>query len=108
MTNRILQESRDEAQELFDLGIITRADYDGMMLLTARDVNIPEPDKFTSSRISKIRSKLRCSQKVFADIVGVTSDTISKWERGEREPEKPICRFLVVLEREGLSSIGLA
>jgi putative transcriptional regulator len=105
MSNRIQKESQEEAKKLFKLGLISPEKYSSMMLLTAKNIKIPKPIKFSSSRITKIRQKLHCSQRVFADIVGVTADTISRWERGERGPDKPVCRFLKVLERQGLSAI---
>lgn len=105
MNNRIKKESAEEAKKLFELGLISVEQYSRVMLLTAKDIDVPKPPKFSSKRITRIRKKLNCSQKVFADIVGVTSDTISRWERGERDPDKPVCRFLKVLERDGLSAI---
>ena len=105
MKNRIQQESFEEVKNLFELGLISPEKYSSMMLLTAKNVKIPQPVKFSSKRIAQIRQNLHCSQKVFADIIGVTSDTISRWERGERDPDKPICRFLKVLERDGFSAI---
>ena len=101
--NRILKESREEAEELFKLRLITEKQHEEMMMLTARDINIPAPKKYTGKKVQRIRKKLHCSQKVFADIVGVTSDTISKWERDVRSPDKIACRFLKVIEKEGIS-----
>lgn len=100
--SRILKQSRDEAKELFNLGLITGEQYHEMMLLTAREIKIPAPKKYTGKKIHQIREKLHCSQKIFADIVGVTADTISKWERNVRSPDKIACRFLKIIEREGL------
>ena len=108
MVSRILKETRAEADEFLKLGIISKGDHDEVVKLTARDLEIPEPVSFTGNRISKLRRKLSCSQKVFADIVGVTAGTVSKWERGEKTPEKPICRFLSALENHGISILGSA
>lgn len=104
--SKVLRQSRDEAKELFNLGLITEEQHEEMMLLTAREIKIPAPKKYTGKRIQRIREKLHCSQKIFADIVGVTSDTISKWERDVRSPDKIACRFLKVVEREGLRALG--
>ena len=103
--SRIAKETREESEELFKLGLIVEEDYDKIMKLTARDIVIPAPSDYTGKQIIRIRKKLHCSQKVFADIVGVTADTISKWERGVRHPEKIACRFLKVLEEEGMEAI---
>jgi DNA-binding transcriptional regulator YiaG len=106
MSNRIKKESAEETKKLFELSVISAEKYSAMKMLTAKNIKIPQPIKYSSKRISQIRHKLRCSQKIFADIIGVTPDTISRWERGERGPDKPACRFLNVLERDGLSAIG--
>ena len=98
--------SRDESKNLFKLGLISKEQYNKMMLLTARQVKIPAPKKYTGKKIQRIREKLHCSQKVFADIVGVTADTISKWERDVREPDKIACRFLKVVEVQGLGAVN--
>lgn len=103
--SRILKQSRDEAKDLFNLGLITKEQHKEMMVLTARDIKIPPPKKYNGKKIQRIREKLHCSQKVFADIVGVTSDTISKWERDIRSPDKIACRFLKVIEQEGLLAL---
>lgn len=106
MMSKLMRESREEAKELFDLGLISETKYTKLMLLTAWDVKIPAPKKYTGKKIHRLREKLHCSQKVFADIVGVTSDTISKWERNVRTPDKIACRLLKVIEREGLGIIN--
>ncbi|EDM27891.1 transcriptional regulator-like protein [Lentisphaera araneosa HTCC2155] len=103
--SRIAKEAMVETQALYDLGLVPQSDYEKMMKLTARDVKIPEPVKFTPSKIIQLRKSLRVSQQVFANVVGVTSGTVSKWERGESQPEKVACRFLKVLEKEGMEAI---
>jgi putative transcriptional regulator len=103
--SRILKESRQEAKELFDLGVISQENYDSMTMLTAHNVKIPKPKPFSGKKILRLRQRLHCSQRIFAEIIGVTADTVSKWERSERAPEKPVCRFLRVLEQHGLSAI---
>ena len=105
--SRINEETRIETQELYDLGLISEERYKKLMTLTAKNIEIPPPVQYSGLEISHIRKEiLHCSQKVFADILGVTANTVSKWERESARPEKPICRFLKVLEREGLKAIN--
>ena len=103
--SRILKESRDEVQELYSLGLITKKDHNKMMKLTARDIEVPSPKTYSSKQIVSLRKQLNCSQKVFAEIVGVTVGTISKWERGINQPDKIYYRFFRVLEKEGLEAL---
>ena len=103
--SRILDETKAEIEELYNLGVVSEDEYENVVKLTARDINIPAPIAYEGQQIVAIRKKLRCSQKVFADILGVTSDTISKWERNVRHPEKMACRLLKVLDKDGLAAI---
>ena len=103
--SRISSETREETEELFKLGLIAEEDYNKIMKLTARDIDIPAPVNYTGKEILSIRKKLHCSQQVFAKMIGVTADTVSKWERDARRPEKVVCRFLRVLEEEGMKAI---
>ncbi|NQZ58770.1 MAG: helix-turn-helix domain-containing protein [Lentisphaeraceae bacterium] len=103
--SRISLETREETEELYQLGLIEQKDYEQIMKLTARDIQIPAPVNYSGEDIVKIRKDMHCSQKVFADILGVTADTISKWERNYRQPEKIACRFLKVLEQQGMKAI---
>lgn len=103
--SRILNETKTEIEDLYNLGLVSDENYQEILKLTARDIEIPDPIAYQGKEIVAIRKKLHCSQKVFADILGVTSDTVSKWERNIRHPEKVACRFLKVLDREGLEAI---
>ncbi len=103
--SRILDETKAEIEELYSLGVVCEDDYKKVVKLTARDINIPAPIAYKGQQVVAIRNKLNCSQKVFADILGVTSDTISKWERSVRHPEKMACRLLKVLDESGLEAI---
>ena len=42
--------------------------------------------------LRKIRESLHLSQEQFAPKLGVTTSTLSKWERGEHEPCMQDCR----------------
>ena len=103
--SRIIDETKAEIEALYNLGVVAADEYENVVKLTARDINIPAPIAYKGQQIVAIRRKLRCSQKIFADILGVTSDTISKWERNVRQPEKMACRLLKVLDRDGLAAI---
>lgn len=42
------------------------------------------------TRIKEIRKKIGCTQKEFADTIGISQGHLSKIERGEYIPDKPI------------------
>lgn len=103
--SRIQTVVREQIEELVNGGFLDSGYLDELDQITARDIDIPKPNIYEGEEIAKLRRKLNCSQQVFAEIMGVTADTISKWERNVRKPEKVACRFLRVLDREGLEAV---
>lgn len=48
--------------------------------------------------VAKLRKKLNMSQHAFAQYIGVHPMTVSRWERGETEPSKPILLLLALID----------
>lgn len=58
-------------------------------------VSISPPPEYTSEEIVTLRlKKLRMSQAVFAQYMGVSSRVIQAWEQGWREPSNPSRRLI--------------
>ena len=55
---------------------------------------LPEIDNLT---IQKIRLSLQLSQKVFADVVGVSKKTVEAWESGRNKPEGAARRLIGII-----------
>lgn len=56
--------------------------------------------KFTDSReIKSVRSKLKLTQKEFADFVGVSKPTVERWESGDDKITGPIVLLIEILRR---------
>lgn len=62
--------------------------------------------QFTADEIRALREREDVSQSVFANYLNVTTDFISKCERGERKPSGGILKLLSLVDRKGLSSIA--
>ena len=63
-------------------------------------LSLPEqPPQYTPGNIVAIRKKLNVSQSIFAQILNVSKDTVSKWELDERHPSGPSARLIQILER---------
>ena len=62
--------------------------------------------KFTPDEIRTLREREEVSQSVFALYLGVTKDSISQWERGQKNPAGPALKLLSLVETKGLSSIA--
>jgi DNA-binding XRE family transcriptional regulator len=68
--------------------------HEKMLETIVRIASIPEPTiksngiNMNSSRLRRRRDELGLSQKQIAGQLGVAAMTISRWERGESEPQK--------------------
>jgi len=49
--------------------------------------------------IKRIRGSLNVSQSLFAEMIGVSVDTLQNWEQGRREPKGPARALLIVAEK---------
>src|SRR5471030_2853020 len=54
----------------------------------------------TPSQIKRIRENEHVSQEVLAHYLNVTSDLISKWERGDKIPSGPSLKLLLIIEKK--------
>lgn len=61
---------------------------------------------FTAKEIRALRQREEVSQVVFALYLGVTKDSISQWERGEKKPAGPALKLLSLVENKGLAAIA--
>lgn len=69
--------------------------------IKARTVKVtvsPLPN-YTKDRIKEIRNSLHVTQKVFADIIGVSKKTIEAWECGKNIPHGPAQRMLEIIDK---------
>lgn len=65
--------------------------------------SMPKPPLLTSKQIVAIRESERMSQAVFARVLGVSTGTLSKWERGEQNPSGPARRLLQIIKAKGVT-----
>jgi len=62
--------------------------------LTVREVEIPDPQPYNARTIKALRRRMAVSQKIFADLVGVSPELVEHWEQGRREPARVARRLL--------------
>lgn len=65
----------------------------------------PELKKFTKEEIKEIRLNLLCTQKMFADILGITKSALEKWETGTTYPNGSASRLLALIKNKGFKFI---
>ncbi|MEI7669121.1 MAG: DNA-binding transcriptional regulator [Pseudomonadota bacterium] len=62
--------------------------------------------QFSAEELRALREREEVSQSVFANYLNVTTDYISKCERGERKPQGGTLKLLLLVERKGLEAIA--
>lgn len=62
--------------------------------------------KMTPGKIRALRKREGASQAVFAAYLNVTPSLVSKWERGEKNPQGPSLKLLSLVERKGLEAVA--
>jgi putative transcriptional regulator len=63
-------------------------------------LNVPELAKFSAEEIKNIRLDLKCTQNMFAKILGVSKSTIEYWEAGKSSPAGSSSRMLALLKNK--------
>ncbi len=66
-----------------------------------RVIHIPALPNYRGSEIKAIRIRYQLTQKLFAELLGVSPKTIEAWEAGKNIPQGPAQRFLSVLDQDG-------
>lgn len=62
--------------------------------------------EFTPDQIKALRAREEVSQRVFALYLGVTKDSVSQWERGQKKPAGAALKLLSLVEKNGLEAIA--
>ncbi len=63
-------------------------------------------EQMSPARIRSIRTKERASQTVFAAYLNVTPGLVSKWERGEKRPQRASLKLLSLVAKKGLEVVA--
>lgn len=66
--------------------------------LTARKATATPAPSYDKNRIAELRSRMRLSQPVFADVLNVSTETVRAWEQGKRVPDGAALRLLELAE----------
>lgn len=61
---------------------------------------------FTPREIEALRKREDASQAIFASYLGLSSNVISQWERGEKKPSGPSLKLLNLIEKNGLDHVA--
>ncbi|MBB5063398.1 DNA-binding transcriptional regulator [Granulicella mallensis] len=71
------------------------------------DISCLTPIKpFAPKEIEKLRKREDTSQAVFAHHLGLSTNLISQWERGEKKPRGASLKLLTLVEKNGLDWVA--
>ncbi|EBR5511339.1 helix-turn-helix domain-containing protein [Salmonella enterica] len=100
MTER-LKRIQSMAKRYNTLGVVkdeTIASIDAAV--AARD--IPAVRTMTGTEIREVRTRYNMSQAALAMTIGMSVESVSKWERNESKPNKAALRIINLLDANGL------
>lgn len=66
---------------------------------TARDAMVRAPKLYSATQIAKVRARLNLSQRIFAEALNVSPETVRAWEQGKRTPDGAALRLLEFTEK---------
>jgi putative transcriptional regulator len=87
--------------DLYKAGLIdtkTMREFDASCLTTV--------ERLSPRQIATLRKRSGVSQAVFASYLNVTTGLVSKWERGEKQPQGPSLKLLALVQKKGLEAIA--
>lgn len=100
--SRMRSEIVDAMCGLNKIGAVSRTELDKVTLkMLGRDA-LPKVPVMTPAEIVKVREKAGLSQAVLAGYLNVAVNTVSQWERGERNPTGAALKLLQVVKQNGI------
>jgi putative transcriptional regulator len=84
-----------------EVGVIdktTMREFDALCLSTVEDL-LPDD-------IRALREREKASQAVFASYLNVTTNLVSKWERGQKRPSGAALKLLSIVKAKGLEALA--
>ena len=103
MTNK-LKAMLDDAKELNALGLMPEGVVAEISkLLKARELKtrIAAVKMMSGEEIKAVRARFGMSQAILAHTLGMSKESVSKWERNEIKPSGPALRILNTLAAKG-------
>ncbi len=76
---------------------------------TLRDFNeacLTEVSPLSAAEIKLIRAENHVSQSVLAKYLNMSTESVQKWERGEKQPSGAALKLLVLAKEKGLDAIA--
>ncbi|WP_370280361.1 helix-turn-helix domain-containing protein [Pontibacterium sp.] len=99
--SKLLKSLQKDMTALKDAGLVSET--------TMREFNeacLTEVTPLSAAEIKRIRSENHVSQSVFAKYLNMSTESVQKWERGEKQPSGAALKLLVLVREKGLDAIA--
>lgn len=63
-------------------------------------ITVAPPETWSAAKVREVRTSAGMSQRVFADVMGVSVKTVEAWEAGRNIPAGPASRMLTMIKRD--------
>jgi putative transcriptional regulator len=99
--SRIAEAIHETMRGAHKVGVIDKRTMREFDVLCLRTVEELSPDE-----IRALRERERASQAVFASYLNVTTNLVSKWERGQKRPSGAALKLLSIVKAKGLEALA--
>jgi putative transcriptional regulator len=103
--SRMRGEIVEAMRGLHKVGAVSDGDLEKTtMRMLGRDA-LPKVETMSPAEIATMRERTGISQAVLAGFMNVAVNTVSQWERGERNPTGAALKLLNVVKHNGLDAL---
>jgi len=103
--SRMRSEIVDAMRGLHKVGVVSGDELEKTTLRMLGKDALPKVEAMTPAEIAAVRERAGASQAVLAGFMNVAVNTVSQWERGERQPTGAALKLLHVVRRSGLDAL---
>ena len=104
--SRLRMEIVEAMQGLHRCGIVSDADLTKTTLRMLGKKALPKIGAMSPAEISALRASCGLSQAVLAAYMNIAVNTVSQWERGERQPTGSALKLLHVVKQHGVAALA--
>lgn len=102
---RLRREIVDAMRGLHKVGAVSGERLEKTTLRMLGKDALPKVEAMSPAEIAALRERTGISQAVLAAFMNVAVNTVSQWERGEREPTGAALKLLNVVKNNGIEAL---
>ena len=103
--NRMQQALLETTRDFHRGGLTSASEHDKITVRLLGKEGVAPAPQLSSEDIRELREDNRLRQAVLASYLGVTVGYLSRLERGDATPSRPVARLLDIIRRKGLEAI---